>query len=287
MQRRLRGIAGELQSAVHGIPERRSKVTPDFIRQPWLDRRCEAPDQTHPIDAERDEPSCQRIDMCARETAQFDRDRIIGRCALGDRRGEFGEVAWKCTRHPAHDRMRIRPESGKQRLEEVRPLNPTVVSPQSGGATPRTEPGAASFIGNGPTPAANPVLPSPQLGPADGSGADHDDAAVMSALGADARRLGIGDDNGRTKGCVCLRAASRWLGSLAPANARQATTLSMSRGMHGAGLSQGGRDTCGHHRRHAVRGVLRRYYFAAPFQWPDVLEPTRMGGRSPAWQHWA
>src|SRR5262249_19647729 len=57
------------------------------------------------------------------------------------------------------------------------------------------EPSAASFIRNRPTPAADLILPPIQLRPANAASADHDDAAVTSAMGADACRLGVGDEN--------------------------------------------------------------------------------------------
>src|SRR5262249_30461046 len=55
------------------------------------------------------------------------------------------------------------------------------------------EPGAAPLIRKRPTPAADAVLPSIELCPADGPGADDDNAAITSGMGADAGRLRIGN----------------------------------------------------------------------------------------------
>src|SRR5262249_40392377 len=60
---------------------------------------------------------------------------------------------------------------------------------------PRADQGAVSFIQNRPPPAADLILPPIQLPPANAASADHDDAAVPPAVGADACRLGIGDEN--------------------------------------------------------------------------------------------
>jgi hypothetical protein len=48
------------------------------------------------------------------------------------------------------------------------------------------------------------MLPPIELGPADAAGADHDDAAVGSAVGADASGLGIGDENRPAVGVLML-----------------------------------------------------------------------------------
>src|SRR4029450_5879092 len=105
-------------------------------------------------------------------------------------------------RHPSHDRVRIRSKSCKQRTQQRRPRNAPIVGPQRTAKCLAAEPSAASFIRDRPTPAANSILSSIELGPADAAGADHDDAAVASAMRANAGGFGIGDENGLAIGML-------------------------------------------------------------------------------------
>src|ERR1041384_7333904 len=59
------------------------------------------------------------------------------------------------------------------------------------------EPGAAAFVRGGKTPTADPMLLPLDAGPADRAGPDDDDAAVVPAVGADARRMRVTGDHHR------------------------------------------------------------------------------------------
>src|SRR5262249_40411522 len=87
------------------------------------------------------------------------------------------------------------PKFCKKRTQQRRPRHAPIMGPQRAAQRLAAEPSAASFIRNRPTPAADLILPPIQLRPANAASADHDDAAVTSAMGADACRLGVGDEN--------------------------------------------------------------------------------------------
>src|SRR5205085_684454 len=59
-----------------------------------------------------------------------------------------------------------------------------------------TEPGSATFIREQQSPAADAVLPAADHRPTDAAGADDDNAAVLSRMGADTGGLRVADDQG-------------------------------------------------------------------------------------------
>src|SRR5690242_18106633 len=83
-------------------------------------------------------------------------------------------------------------ELRKKRLQERRPIDPSVIGPEHAAQCLMSKPGAAALVGNRPAPAADAVMQSLALGPADAARADDDDTAVMSTMRADAGRLRVG-----------------------------------------------------------------------------------------------
>src|SRR5262249_27855757 len=172
--------------------------------QPWLDRSGKAASQAQAIGPETNERLRQGVDVCAGKLQQLDRDRISLGGMLDDLRRECREILRQRAGHPIDDGVRVRSKFRQQRAQQRRPCDATVAGPQRAAQCLAPEPGAASFVGDGPTPAADPMLPPIELGPADAAGADHDDAAVASAMGADAGGLGIGDEYRAAVGVLML-----------------------------------------------------------------------------------
>src|SRR4051812_12374579 len=119
--------------------------------------------------------------------------------------------------------MRIALELLEQGSEQRSPRRAAVIRPQYATQRFTSEPGAAAFVRNRETPAADPMVPPTELGPANRTGADDDDAAVLAAVRADAGGARVaGDDSAAERIGFCLRRAER--GWLSRSRQRQAGT---------------------------------------------------------------
>src|SRR5207237_1564040 len=61
---------------------------------------------------------------------------------------------------------------------------------------PRAEPSRAPLVGERQSPTADTVVPAADHRPTDAAGADHDNAAILSRMGADTGGLRVADDQG-------------------------------------------------------------------------------------------
>ena len=90
------------------------------------------------------------------------------------------------------------------------PRDATIKRPQDAAQRLAPEPCPAALIGNGRTPAADTMAPPLQFRPADGSGSDHEHAAIASAMRADASRARVRRDRGLAEGMlIALRFGER------------------------------------------------------------------------------
>ena len=208
---------------------RRRPARPDAT---WSVRQAKERGRTHsrrpaPVVSRRgDEPSRQRIDMACGKTDQFARDR---------------SPCWACSKTPA---PATRSRAGEADCAQVtmawgslpnlspRMRNSPVQASRPSSAQSRRR--TASQPSQAPLPSSEIGMPQPPTRwvlsvdhrPADRAGAGNDDAAVAVTVGAEASGMRVGGDDrfAERVRIAPVRPPNR-LGSLAPANARQATTF--------------------------------------------------------------
>lgn len=130
------------------------------------------------------------------------------------------EIARRCLERPAHNGVRVGLELFEQDAEQAGPCHAAVMCPQHPPQRFAAEPGPAALIRDRQPPAANAVMTSLELGPADRAGADDDHAAIMAAMRADAGGLCIcGDYRAAEWVLLCPRRSQ--IGGFAGARERQ------------------------------------------------------------------
>ncbi len=144
-------IAGQLQRARERVAAGDDEMTARRLRQPWLDRSGKAASQAKAIGPETNERLRQGVDVCAGKLQQLDGDRITVGGMLDDLRCEGREILRQGAGHPIDDGVRVRSKFRQQRAQQRRPRDAPVAGPQRAAQRLAPEPGAASFIGDGPT----------------------------------------------------------------------------------------------------------------------------------------
>src|SRR5437868_3980090 len=199
------------QRARQCIALRHDEVLPGLRREPALEMRREAADQRNALDAVRDEARRHPVDVMSGTLHQLDRGRIELFRVLDDEWREPAEFGWPRTVRPAHDRVGVAGEFVEQTPQQRGRRDAAVVSPQRLPERLATEPGSAAFIRERQSPAADAVLPAVDHRPTDAAGADHDNPAILSRMGADTGGLRVAGDR-----CMAERQASRARGGQFP-----------------------------------------------------------------------
>src|ERR1700728_4091598 len=134
------------------------------------------------------------IDVRGGNLHQFDSDRVASRCVIGDARSERAKITWRRLRSPLDDCVRVIGKILKQRPQQRRPWDAAVASPHHPAQRLNAEPGAASFIENRQSPPTDTVGVAIHPSPSDRPGTCDNHAAITFAMGADASRLSVSDD---------------------------------------------------------------------------------------------
>src|ERR1700676_4265820 len=89
-----------------------------------------AANQSQPKRAQRKQPDRQCVEMARSEPHQLDTGGVVACRVLDDERRQCAEIAGRCIRCPAHDRMRVASKLSEQFAEQMRPRYPAVMRPQ-------------------------------------------------------------------------------------------------------------------------------------------------------------
>src|SRR5437763_5763672 len=184
------------QGARQRVALRRDEVLPGLRREPALEMRREAAGQRDALDAARDEADRHPVDVMSGTLHQLDRRRIELFRVLDDEWREPAEFGWPRTVGPAHDRVGVAGEFVEQTPQQRGRRDAAVLSPQRLPERLAAQPGSATLIRERQSPAADAVLPAADARPTDAAGADDDNAAVLSRVGADTGGLRVADDQG-------------------------------------------------------------------------------------------
>ena len=181
------GVCGarQPQRAIERIARRRDEAARRLGAHPARHVLGKPAGEREPFGAERHQPRSERVDMAGRQPHELDRDRIVPLRVLHHARRERGEIARRRSRGPAHDRVRIRLELLVERGKQGGPVDAPVARPQHAAQRLAPEECAAALVRHRQAPAAHPIVPAVELGPADAAGAHDDDAAVPALMGTD------------------------------------------------------------------------------------------------------
>src|SRR6059058_1122990 len=184
------------QRARQRIALRRDEVLPGLRLEPALEMRREAAGQRDALDAVRDQARRHPVDVMSGTLHQLDRRRIELFRVLDDEWREPTEFGWPRAVGPAHDRVGVAGEFVEQTPQQRGRRDAAVLSPQRLPERLAAQPGSATLIRERQSPAADAVLPAADHRPTDAAGADDDNAAVLSRMGADTGGLRVADDQG-------------------------------------------------------------------------------------------
>jgi len=142
--------------------------------------------------------------MSGGEIHQFDRCGVAACGVIHDARRERTEVARRCGRGPAYDRVRVIVEIGKQHAQKGRPRDAAVPGPQRAPQRLPAKPGATSFIGDWKAPAADAACLSIQHCPTNRTRTRDYDPAIPLAMRTDAGGMRIGSNDDFAKRVLLL-----------------------------------------------------------------------------------
>src|SRR5262249_2909623 len=97
---RERGITGQSQRTVDGVPQGSRQVAPRVICQAWLDRCRKAADQGQTFHTEGKKPPRQGVDVFAGLPQQLEGDAIATRGMFHHDRRQSCKIPGQCSGHP-------------------------------------------------------------------------------------------------------------------------------------------------------------------------------------------